>query len=279
MARTVSLTGPYAKLKLQAQTPSRWQTRCLTVLPYKTPAHPALIVIDSASTAACVRLYPSFFIPHLHFICVRNAQPTRKEGRSNVLFRAGVGILAWLYFLGGVAAVVLAVMILKQDTSDMETAIKALIIALGGLSLALDIAVIALFFSKKLDTLIVECTSLAEKRRPKGSEIENCNRGRNRLSLYYTLSGVVRNVISYCKSGRAGFSLFIVLIKCAARIDFTRRVSSFTRHCTERVASHSLTAPTQMATLSGNGPTQLNSLNIQGGHQASVDSLRGEKAV
>ncbi|KAF8738712.1 hypothetical protein RHS02_05225, partial [Rhizoctonia solani] len=225
------------------------------------------------------------------------SRPEKKDARTCcccIPIRAGVGILAWLYFLGGVAAVVLAVMILKQDTSDMETAIKALIIALGGLSaflvvtsifgiiatitqspflariwsvmfqiwyylqLALDVAVIALFFSKKLDTLIVECTSLAEKRRPKGSEIENCNRGRNRLSLYYTLSGVVRNVISYY---------------------FTRRVSSFTRHCTEHVASHSLTAPTQMATLSGNGPTQLNSLDIQGGHQASVDSLRGEKAV
>ncbi|CCO30841.1 hypothetical protein BN14_04873 [Rhizoctonia solani AG-1 IB] len=174
-------------------------------------------------------------------------------------------------------------MILKQDTSEMQIGVKALVIALGSLSVflvitsmfgiiatigqsprfariwsvmfqfwyylqvALDIAVIALFFSKKLDTLIVECTLLAEKRRPKGSEIENCNRGRNRLSLYYTLSGVVRNAIGYY---------------------FTRRVSSFTRHCAERVANRGLAAQAQMTTLS-----------VQGGHQASVDSLQGAKAV
>ncbi|CAE6350021.1 unnamed protein product [Rhizoctonia solani] len=204
--------------------------------------------------------------------------------------RAGVGILAWLYFLGGTASVVLAVMILKQDTSDMEIGVKALVIALGSLSaflvitsmfgiiatigqsprfariwsimfqiwyylqLALDIAVIALFFSKKLDSLIVECTSLAAKRRPKGSEIENCNRGRNRLSLFYTLSGVVRNAIGYY---------------------FTRRVSSFTRHCAERSANRGLAAPAQMTAISG----RVNVLNVQGGHQASADSLQGAKAV
>jgi hypothetical protein len=136
------------------------------------------------------------------------------------------------------------------------------------LQVALDIAVITLFFSKKLDTLIVECTSLAEKRRPKGSEIENCNRGRNRLSLYYTLSGVVRNAIGYCKPKRAAFCLLLIFTNHLAPTDFTRRVSSFTRHCAERVANRGLAAQAQMTTLS-----------VQGGHQASVDSLLGAKAV
>ncbi|CAE6359537.1 unnamed protein product [Rhizoctonia solani] len=187
--------------------------------------------------------------------------------------RAGVAILAWLYFLGGVLAVVLTVMIFQRDTSDMENGVKALVIALGSLSaflvvtsafgiiatieqsprvariwsimfqiwyflqLALDIAVVALFFAKKLDSLIYPCSSLSANIRPSSSIYRDCERARSRLSLYYTLSGVVRNAIGFY---------------------FTRRVSSFTRHCAERAAPNpGPAAPTQMTALSSGVPIKI----------------------
>ncbi|CAE6508744.1 unnamed protein product [Rhizoctonia solani] len=198
----------------------------------------------------------------------------RPEGKNRsccccIPIRVGTAILAWLYFLGGILAVVLVVMVLKQDTYDMEIGVKALVVVLGSLSvflvitslvgiiatigqsptfariwsimfqiwyylqLALDIAVIALFFAKKLDSLVVDCTSLSPNARASSSAYRNCDRARNRLSLYYTMSGVVRNAIGYY---------------------FARRVSSFTRHCAERAAANSV--PTQMTTLSGGVPTK-----------------------
>ncbi|KAJ1306887.1 hypothetical protein OPQ81_007872 [Rhizoctonia solani] len=230
-----------------------------------------------------------------------SAQPGRKVRGCccGIPIRVGVAILAWLYFLRGILVVFLAVLILKRDTSAMETGVKALVIALGSLSallvvtsalgviatigqyprvariwsilfqiwyylqLALDITVVALFFAKKLDSLIPECISLSSNARPTSSAYRNCDRARNRLSLYYTLSGVVRSAIGYF---------------------FTRRVSSFSRHCAERAATnHNLAVPAQTTTLSGSTHNQKNSLNIQGEYQtpyqASADSLQGAKTV
>ncbi|CUA78080.1 hypothetical protein RSOLAG22IIIB_02695 [Rhizoctonia solani] len=206
--------------------------------------------------------------------------------------RAGAAMLAWLYFLCGILAVVLAVMILQRGTSDMEIGIKALVIAFGSLSallvvtsafgiiatigqsprvariwsimfqlwyflqLALDIAVVALFFAKKLDSLIYECSSLPTKVRKTSSIYRDCERARNRLSLYYTLSGVVRNAIGFY---------------------FTRRVSSFTRHCAERVTSNpSHATPTQMSTLSG-APNQTTGPEYPAPYSGSADSLKASK--
>ncbi|CAE6447246.1 unnamed protein product [Rhizoctonia solani] len=228
------------------------------------------------------------------------ARPERKDRSCCccIPIRAGVAILAWLYFLGGILPVVLAVMIFMKDTSELEIGVKALIVALGSLSaflvitsafgiiatigqsprfariwsvmfqiwyylqLALDIAIVALFFAKKLDSLIGQCTSLPPNARVSSSIYRDCERARNRLSLYYTLSGVVRNAIGYY---------------------FTRRVSSFTRHCAERASNTSLAAPTQMTALPNTAPNQANGLSAQAGYpvsySTSVDSLEAAKKV
>lgn len=178
--------------------------------------------------------------------------------------RVGIAILAWLYFLGGIGAAVLAFMLLSQSGSVLETPTKALIITLAALSiligivagigiiatitqsprfarlfsilfsiwfylqLALDIAIIALFFAKQLDSLLYECRGLTGLRaRPSSSTFRNCERSRNRSSLYYTIQAVIRNIIGFY---------------------FTRRVASFSRHCSERVNSP---ATTQMTPMSG----------------------------
>ncbi|KAH7335199.1 hypothetical protein B0J17DRAFT_66717 [Rhizoctonia solani] len=213
-----------------------------------------------------------------------SAQPGRKVRGCccGIPIRVGAAILAWIYFLGGILVVLLAVRILQQGTFDSESGIKALVIALGSLSaflvitsllgiiatiglspsfariwsimfqvwfylqLALDITVVALLFTSHLDSLIEGCASLSSNARPSSSPYKSCVRARNMLGLYYILSGLVRNAIGYF---------------------FARRVSSFSRDCAERAAI-SLAAPAQM-----------NSVNIQGGYPVSADSLQGAKAV
>ncbi|CAE6412809.1 unnamed protein product [Rhizoctonia solani] len=204
-----------------------------------------------------------------------SAQPGRKVRGCccGIPIRIGAALLAWIYFFAGILVVLLAVRILqldKLDSLDLESGVKALVIALGSLSaflvitslfgivatiglspvvariwsimfqlwfylqLALDITVVALLFTNHLDSLIEGCASLSPNARPSSSPYKSCFRARNMLGLYYILSGVVRNAIGYF---------------------FVRRVSSFSRDCAERTAAN---------------------LNVQGG---SADSLQGAKAV
>ncbi|QRW03142.1 tetraspanin family protein [Ceratobasidium sp. AG-Ba] len=176
--------------------------------------------------------------------------------------RGGIVILTWFYFLSGVGAAILTFTVLPKVSRLVEItlAIKALLLALAVLSillavvsaigifatirlnpraarlyyisfyawfllqLALDIAVVVMFFTKTLDLLNPDCEGLsgrAVRWRQRG-----CDDARNKLSWWYTASMVIRSSITYY---------------------FVRRVGSFSRYCAERAAGLSNPSSTPMA--------------------------------
>ncbi|KAG8728646.1 hypothetical protein FRC12_021602, partial [Ceratobasidium sp. 428] len=147
-------------------------------------------------------------------------------------------ILAWFYFLGGAAAAAVALTLPTKAVAasiELTVTVKALSIILAVLSitisiasvigifatarlhpraariyyilfyawfllqLALDIAIIVMFFTKTLDPLIPECRSITGRRSRIGKQHaqRDCETARNKISWYYTVSMVVRSAIGY----------------------------------------------------------------------------------
>lgn len=174
-------------------------------------------------------------------------------------------ILAFLYFLGGVGAAVLALKLLSAGY-ELTVATKALVIALAALSiflaiasaigifatislnpgaarlysilfyvwffleLALEVAVVVMFFVKSFDSLIADCGITGRRGGIGRATAErNCDGLRNKMSWYYLVSIVVSSAIGYY---------------------FARRVASFSRYCAERAAALLNPTPTPMAPIS-----------------------------
>ncbi|KAF8605993.1 hypothetical protein BDV93DRAFT_506584 [Ceratobasidium sp. AG-I] len=225
-----------------------------------------------------------------------HTRPEKKDARKCcccIPIRAGAMMLTILYFLGGLAVVAAAVLILINGSLKLTTAANGIVVALGilGLLLAvtsaigfastitlnpsgastfanmftfwlflefvLDIAILVMFFTRALDSMIPICSSASSRGTGTWREASerDCRVTRKRMSWYWVVGMIIRSFIGYY---------------------FMRRMSSFSRYCAERAEpQHSHTSSTPMAPVSTFVPVNRNAQPVAGTMFASNFSAPG----
>ncbi|KAF8605991.1 hypothetical protein BDV93DRAFT_521316 [Ceratobasidium sp. AG-I] len=217
-----------------------------------------------------------------------HTRPQKKDARKCcccIPIRAGTMVLTILYFLGGLAVIASAVLILVNGSLKLTTATNGIVVALAILSallvvvsaigfaatirldpslaslfsnlftfwffleVVLDIAIVVLIFTKSLDSIIPICSTINNERHGiswRGTE-KNCQTMRNKMSWFWLVGMIIRSSIGYY---------------------FVRRMSSFSRHCAEHAESQ-LSPSAQMAPASTSAPANPNGQPVVGSMFAS----------